>query len=176
VRDTIARQSDVDASSIKYVMEPGTGRYRIATITFSVKKGKSLDLHKLRESIQATRLGKRTRSGVNYFDITAEGKVVVGKETRLQVSGTGQQFTLGEDPKTKPKAGMKTPYQRLREALARGEKIARVSGRVQGWSGVWPKVLGDLAERAAKEKDKPEKAPTKSPTLLMVTDFQTVKK
>src|SRR5262245_51534420 len=148
VRDTIARQSDVDAGSIKYEMEPGTGRYRNGTITFSAKKGKSVDLDKLHESLRATRLGGRTRSGVNYFEITAEGEVaVVGKEALLKVSGTGQQFALGEDPKAKPKAGTKTPYQRLRDALAKGEKVTSVTGRVDGWSGVWPTVLSELAKK-----------------------------
>ena len=44
MRDTIARQSDVDKSSIKYEIEPGTGKYRIGTITFAAMKGKSIDL------------------------------------------------------------------------------------------------------------------------------------
>ena len=46
MRDTIARQFDVDARSIKYDMEPGSGSYRLGTITFAAKKGKSIDLHK----------------------------------------------------------------------------------------------------------------------------------
>jgi hypothetical protein len=164
----------VEKDSIKYEMEPGSGRYRNGTITFAAKKGKSIDLRKIQESLRATRLGKGTRSGVNYFDITAEGEVTaLGKETILKVSGTGEQFVLGEDPKAKPKAGTKTAYQRLKEALARGEKVTSVTGRVTTWSGVWPKVLKDLAAQADKEKEKPA---DRKPTPLIVADFQTAKK
>jgi hypothetical protein len=167
VRDTIARQFDVDKGSIKFVVDPGTGRYRNGTITFSAKKGKSVDLEKLQDSLRTTRLGKRTRSGVNYLEITAEGEVVAqAKEVLLKVKGTGQQFTLSADPKAKPKEGTKTPYQRLKEALAKGEKIGSVTGRVEGWNGVWPMVL----------KEKADKPAAKKPTLLVVTDFLTVKK
>ena len=175
MRDTIARQSDVDKSSMKYEVEPGTGRYRNGTITFAAMKGKSIDLKKLRESIQATRLGGRTSSGVNYLDITAEGDLVVAdKETLLKVTGAEQQFLLGDDPKAKPKEGENTPYQRLTEALAKGKKIASVTGRVQGWSGRWPTVLGELAKET--EKNGTEAGVAKQPTLLIVKDFEVAEK
>ena len=135
MRDTIARQSDVDKSSMKYEREEERGcpEYPNATITFAAKKGKSIDLRKIQESLRDTRLGKGTGSGVNYLEITVEGEVVVGdKETLLKVSGAEQQFLLGDDAKAKPKEGEKTPYQRLVEALAKGKKIASVTGRVQG--------------------------------------------
>jgi hypothetical protein len=168
VRDTIARRSDVDKSSMKYEVEPGKGRYRNGTITFVAKKGASINLEKILESLKATRLSKGTRSGVNFLDITAEGEVaVVAKEILLKVSGTGEQFRLGDDPKVKRKEGEQTPFQRLQQTLARGEKIARVTGRVQGWSGRWPEVLRELAGN--------DKAAARKPALLMVTDFQTVK-
>jgi hypothetical protein len=174
VRDTIARRSDVDKNSVKFEVEPGTGKYRNGTITFSALKGESIDLQKLCENIKETRLGKGTRSKVNYLEITAEGELVAAdKDALLTVSGTAQQFTLDDDPKAKPEEGVKTPYQRLRETLAKGEKIASVTGRVQGWSGVWPEVLRELATEPAKDMDKPGR---KKPTLLVVTDFQTVKK
>jgi hypothetical protein len=172
VRDTIARQFDVDKDSVKYDVEPGSGRYRLGTITFAAKKGKSVDLKKLHESLRETRLGKRTNSKCISLEITAEGDVVVvDKQPRLKVSGTGQEFTLADDPKAKPKEGTKSAYERLKEALAKGEKIARVTGHVQAWSGVWPKVL-----IALDEKEKTEKPSTKKPELLVVTGFQTVKK
>jgi hypothetical protein len=60
-----------------------------------------------------------------------------------------------------------TPFQRLQQRLAKGEKLVSVTGRVQGWSGRWPDVLRELAGK--------EKAADKKPALLMVTDFQTVK-
>jgi hypothetical protein len=157
-------------------VEPGTGRYRIGVITFSAQKGKSVDLAKIQTALQNTRLGRGTKSGVNYFDITAKGEVVVGeKETLLKVSGATQEFALGEDPKAKPKEGAKTPFQRLREALANGEKVASVTGRVDGWNGRWPEVLKKLSEEAGKDSEKSEK-PTAGRPRLFVTDFETVKK
>ena len=168
MRDTIARQSDVDKDSIKYQVEPGEGRYRHGTITFAAKKGESIDLVKLQKSLKATRLGKGTRSGVNYLNITAEGEAaLVRKDLVLKVSGTNQEFKLVDDPKAKLKEGTSTPYQRLRAALAKGAKTANVTGRVQAWNGVWPKVLREL------EKDNENAAPR--PWLLVVTDFETVK-
>ncbi len=166
MRDTIARQSGVDKDSIKYEVEPGTKKYRLGTVTFAVKKGQVLDLNKLREDIQATRLGKGTNSAVNYLELTAAGEVVAGeKETLLKVSGTSEEFALADDPKADPKAEKKTAYQRLQEAIKKGEKIATVTGRVQGWSGVWPATLKELA--------KPPEAGKKP--VLIVTDFEPAK-
>ena len=166
MRDTIARQSDVDKSSMKYEVEEGTEKYRHGTITFAAKKGKSIDLQKIHEALRATRLGKGTGSGVNYLDITAEGEVVAAeKETLLKVSGVERQFLLGDDPKAKPKQGEKTPYQRLTDALAKGKRIASVTGRVQSWSGRWPTVLAELAKESEKKSDK-------KPTLLIVKEFE----
>ena len=173
MRDTIARQSDVDKSSMKYEVEPGSGEYRNGTITFAAKKGKSIDLQKLQDSIRATRLSGNTRSGVNYLEITVEGELVVGeKETLLKVRGKEQQFLLGDDPKAKPEQGKRTPCQRLKDALAKGKKIASVTGRVQGWSGRWPVVLRELAGKAGKDTKEPDKAATKKLTLLIVKDFK----
>jgi len=169
VRDTIARQSDVDKNSIKYDVEPGTGDYRHGTIAFAAAKGKSIDLEKLQKSLKATRLGKGTRSSVLYLEVTAEGDVAVNnKDIVLKVSGTTQEFKLVDDPKAKPKEGTSTPYQRLRAALDKGAKIAHVTGRVQAWNGVWPKVLQEL------ERENEAKVPM--PPLLIVTDFATVSK
>jgi hypothetical protein len=160
---------DVDAGSVKMVVAPGTGRYRNGTITFTVRESKSLDLAKLHASLKATRLGGKTRSGVNFFEITAKGEVVVrGKDTLLKVSGSPQQFTLGDDPKAKPKKGEEAPFQRLRAALAKGAKVTSVTGRIQSWNGVWPQVLRDLAKDA-------EKPAAKAPPLLVVTGFETAK-
>jgi hypothetical protein len=147
-------------------VEPGDKKYRNATITFAVKKGQSIELKDLRAAIQATRLGKGTRSAVNYFELTVAGDVVVGeKETLLHVSGTTQQFVLQDDPKAKPEAGKKSAYERLRDALKKGEKAKSVTGRVQGWSGVWPATLNELAKQMEGDQ-KP---------VLVVTEFETVK-
>ena len=176
MRDTIARQSDVDKSSVKYEVEPGTGKYRNGTITFAAAKGKSIDLQKIQKSLQATRLHTGTRSGVNYRDITVEGDVVVvDRETLVKATGTEQRFLLGDDPKAKPKEVEKTPYQRLTEALAKGKKIANVTGRVQGWSGRWPEVLRELAEKTENDAKESGKAATNHRTLLVVQEFEIAK-
>jgi hypothetical protein len=166
-REAAARQSGVDDKSVKLIGEGEKARYQPGKVTFSAKKGKSVDLAKLRADIQETRLGKRTNSRVTYLEITATGKVAeAGKELQLTVGGTKQQFLLGEDPKAKPKEGEKTPLGRLREAVAKGKKVVSVTGRVQGWSGVWPAVLKELAAEEAKEPSK------RKPTVLHVTDFE----
>jgi hypothetical protein len=157
-----------------YEAEPGSGKYRNGTITFAVQKGKSLDLAKLHASLQGTRLAGKTRSAVNYLEITAQGEViVVDKETLLKVSGTNQQFELGDDPKAKSKEGAKSAFQRLCQALAKGEKVSSVTGRIHGWSGPWPEVLRALPGEAAKDSAKSDKPAAKKPALLIVTDFQT---
>jgi hypothetical protein len=158
----------VDKDSIKFDVEPGTQKYRNGTIAFAVKKGESFDLKGLAGSLKTTRLGGGTRSGVNYLEITVAGELAAGdKETTLKVAGTGQQFVLGDDPKADPKADKKTPYQRLRDAVTKGEKITNVTGRVQGWNGVWPEVLRELSKEPAQgEKKLP---------VLVVTDFEVAK-
>ena len=169
-RDATARQSDVDADSVKLSVEGDSGSYLPGKITFAAKKGKSVDLNRLRADLQETRLGKRTSSKVVYLEITATGKVVeAGKELKLNVGGTTEQFVLGENPKDKPKKDEKTALARLREAVAKGKKVVSVTGRVQGWSGTWPTVLKELAAEQAKEPDK-----RKTP-LLYVTDFEVAK-
>src|SRR5262249_10342076 len=158
---------------MKYEVEPGTGKYRNATITFAARKGKSVDLQKLHKAIRATRLGGKTRSAVNYLEITAEGEVVVvEKDMLFKVSGAAQQFTLGDDPKAKPREGTKTPHQRLKDALAKGAKITSVTGRVRGWSGRWPAALRERECGSGTDEEKPEEAGTKKPTLLTDTDFE----
>jgi hypothetical protein len=169
-RGATARQSDVDGESVKLVVEGDSGSYRPGKITFSAKNGKSISLDKLRANLQETRLGKRTSSRVTYLEITATGKVVeADKELRLEVGGTTQQFLLGEDPKVKLGEGEKTALHRLREAVAKGKKVISVTGRVQGWSGVFPTVLKELAAEQGKEPSK------RKPPLLSVTDFEVAK-
>ena len=112
----------------------GKGGYRPGLITFEPKKGRSLDLTKIRDSIAATRLSGGTSMGVDYFEITALGAVEVrDKELLLTVSRTEQQFTLSESAKAKGQ------LQKLRDALGRGEKVTSVTGHVQGWNGTFPR-------------------------------------
>lgn len=159
--DAIARQYDVDADSTKLLRpKDQKGGYQLGTIEFVAKKGKSIDLDKLHESITATRLSGGTSMRMDYLEITAKGEVIErDKELVLKVSGTGQELVLSEEPTAKGS------LQRLREAVARGDKVSTITGRVPGWSGVFPVVLAAWA-----------KAPDSQKRKLTVTDFKVEKK
>jgi hypothetical protein len=174
-RDAIARQYDVDKNAVKLEMQAGEGDYRPGIITFFAKKGKSIDLDQIRASIQATRLSGGTRMQVTYLEVTALGDVAqVHQDIVLKVKGTGQEFTLAADPNAGPK-GKTSAFQRLREALGRGEQVTSVTGRVEGWSGRFPDVLRALEGQSTEHQEKPDKpAPRKRPRLL-VTDFGSAK-
>src|SRR5262245_38081767 len=151
-RDAIARQYDVDKNSVHMTCDTDKGGYRPGTITFQAKKGRSLDLEKLRESIAATRLSGGTNMKMDWLEITVKGEVSGADELVLKVSGSGQEFVLGQE------AGAKETLPRLREALKRGEKISGVTGRVQGWNGRFPDVLKAVAGQKR--------------TVLQITDFE----
>ena len=160
-RDAIARQYDVDADSILILTPPGQkGDYQLGTIKFAPKKGRSIDLDKMCESITATRLSGGTNMHVDNLEITAKGQVFErDKELVLKVSGTGQELVLGEEP------SVKDGLQRLREAVARGDKVSTVTGRVPGWTGGFPRVLAAWA-----------KVPDAQKRKLAVVDFEVEKK
>ena len=159
-RDAIARQYDVDADSMILVPIGLKRSYQLGTIEFFAKKGKSIDLDKLDESIAATRLSGNTNMSIDYLEITAKGKVIErDKELVLKVSGTGQEFVLSEEPTATD------GLQRLREAVARGNKVSTVTGRVPGWSGRFPVLLRAWA-----------KAPDTQKRKLAVVDFEVEKK
>jgi hypothetical protein len=159
-RDAIARQYDVDADSIILTPIGEKSSYQLGTIEFFAKKGKAIDLDKLGESIAATRLSGNTNMSIDYLEITAKGAVIErDKELVLKVSGTGQEYVLGEEPTAK--GGL----QRLREAVARGHKVSAVTGRVPGWNGRFPEVLAAWA-----------KAPDTQKRKLTVVDFEAEKK
>jgi hypothetical protein len=159
--DAIARQYDVDADSTKLTRpKDQKGGYQFGTIEFAAKKGKSIDLDKIHESITATRLSGGTNMRMDYLEITAKGTVIErDKELVLKVSGTGQELVLSEEPTVK--GGL----QRLREAVARGDKVSTVTGHVPGWNGRFPDVLAAWAKAPATQKRK-----------LAVTDFKVEKK
>jgi len=159
-RDAIARQYDVDADSIiLQPLEPKVS-YQRGTIEFAPKKGRSIDLDKIHESITATRLSGNTSMSMDYLEITAKGEVIErDKELVLKVSGTGQELSLSEEPTAE--AGL----QRLREAVARGDKVSTVTGRVPGWRGSFPDVLRAWANAPDTQKRK-----------LAVVDFKIEKK
>jgi hypothetical protein len=162
-RDAIARQYDVDKNRVLLLCETDKGDYRPGTITFFPKKGKTLDLRKMVESITATRLSGGTSMSMNWLEITATGAVVLDDKAALfKVSGTMQQFLLKE---ADPKGGAKSALQRLRAAVDSGAEVVSVTGRVDGWSGRFPLVLRALAKR-----------PPDEPVVLFVTDFETSRK
>jgi hypothetical protein len=154
-RDATARLYDVDADGVQLDIPKGE-------VTFRAKKGRLVDLDKLHESIWATRLSGKTGMAMNWLDVTAVGEAVLGdKQTRMKVTGSDQYFVLADDPIAKPRDGEKTPFASLREALARGEKVVSVTGRVEGWGGPFPEFLSALP---------------KKPRVILVQDFQVAKK
>ncbi len=149
-RDATARLYDVDANLV--VMDKQAG-----TIAFRARKGRRVDLDKLHESVWATRLGDGTGMELKWLEVTAQGEVVAAdKEIRLKVAGSEQYFLLGDGEKE----GEAVPFRRLKEALARGEKIVSVTGRVDGWNGNWTQFLRKLPGK---------------PRRIVVKDFQTAK-
>ena len=151
-RDAIARLYDVDAKSVMLTPLakdlPKTG-YPPGQIAFEAKQGKSINLDKMAESIAATRLSGGTSMGMDYLEITAKGEVMArDKDLVLKVSGTPEEFVLSDDPSAKD------ALQRLRQAVERGVKgkTVTVTGRVQGWSGVFPNVLKALAKDAGQKR------------------------
>jgi hypothetical protein len=159
-RDAIARQYDVEADSILLTPIGQKSSYQLGTIEFFAKKGKTIDLDKLDESIAATRLSGNTSMSIDYLEITAKGAVIQrDKELVLKVSGTGQELVLSEEP------GAEGGLRRLREAVARGDRVSTVTGRVPGWSGRFPLVLAAWATAPDAQKRK-----------LTVVDFKVEKK
>jgi len=132
------------------------------TISFRAKKGRVVDLDKLHESIWATRLGDGTGMVLKWLDVTAGGEVVSPRDVELKfkVAGSEQEFVLGADNGA-PTAQEKGAFQRLRDALERGEKVVSVTGRVEGWTG-------NLTQFSKKLPDRPRR--------ILVKDFQTVKR
>jgi hypothetical protein len=149
-RDATARLYDVDANLV--VMDKQAG-----TITFRARKGRLVDLDKLHESVWATRLGDGTGMQLQWLEVTAQGEVAAAdEEIRLKVPGSEQYFLLGDGDKE----GERAPFRRLKEALARGEKVVSVTGRVDGWNGNWTQFLRKLPGK---------------PRRIVVRDFQTAK-
>src|SRR5262249_17801245 len=160
-RDPIAPQYDGDADSIKLNRFVGqTGGYQLGTNEFFPKKSKAIDLAKLDQSIAATRPSGHTKNSTTYLEITAKGAGIErDKGLVLKVCGTGQELVLSEGPSAK---GV---LQRLREAVARGDKLSTVTGRVPGWNGRFPDVLAAWATAPDAQKRK-----------LAVVDFKVGKK
>jgi hypothetical protein len=151
-RDATARLYDVDADAVE--LDIKTGR-----ITFRARKGRLVDLDKLHESIWATRLSGGTGMALNWIDVTATGDLARDQgKLLLRVPGTGQHFVLRDAPKPRAGPDGKTPLERLRQALDRGERAVSVTGRLEGWSGHFPAFLKALPPR---------------PRVIQVQEFQT---
>jgi hypothetical protein len=161
-REATARLYDVTKGSVVLTKLNESQRYDQGTITFKAKKGKLLDLDKLYESLWATRLSGGTSSGLIKLEVTAVGQAVVKeKQTVFSVTGSDQHFLLAVDPEEKPASGQKTAFQRLQDALAGGQQVVSVTGRVEGWRGRWPEML--------------RKLPSK-PRKILVSSFETTEK
>jgi hypothetical protein len=145
-RDAIARLYDVDANRVKLVPSPEKARYQHGMIYFAAKKGKSIDLDKILESITATRLSGGTNMRVDYLEITVRGEVTLGDKLLLKVSGTGQEFVLSEGP------GAKGTLQVLGRDVKRDGRSVTITGQVHGWSGRFPDVLKALANSAGEKR------------------------
>jgi hypothetical protein len=152
-RDATARLYDVDEDSV--TIDQKAGR-----IAFRAKKGRLVDLDKLHESIKATRLSDDdTAMELKSLDVTVVGALLTDKkELRLKAAGSEEVFVLAEAPGARAKATAPTPFQRLQEALKRGEKVVSVTGRLDGWTGNFEAFL--------------KKLPAK-PRRLLVLDFRT---
>jgi hypothetical protein len=149
---------NVDKDSVKIDADKGT-------LTFQAKKGKSLDPDQLLDAIKKTTF----HATLTSLEIKVLGEVAVGeKETLLKVPGGQQSFVLEPDPDAKPKEGETTPLRRLQAAVAKGEKVASVTGRVQGWGG-------DFTNRKADDAKKPDTPAKTGPARLIVTAFDTAK-
>jgi hypothetical protein len=153
--DAIARQYDVNKNSVKLFCEPGKGSYRPGTISFLAKKGKSIDLDQIRESITATRLSGGTNMSVDYLEITVTGDIQAGEKEVVLKGKNGPAFVLVDGPKTK---GI------VQKMLEASDKVTSVTGQVQGWNGRFPVMLQALAKTSGQER-----------LHLLVTSFETKK-
>ncbi len=156
-RDAITRQYDVDKNLVTLFCEPGKASYRPGVITFHAKKGKSIDLDKVYNSLVATRLSGGTNMRVDYLEITVRGTVAgnADKGLILRVGGSGEEFVLAQAPTAKD------AMKQLLETFSGGAKtVTAVSGRLPGWDGRFPDVLKALAK-------------TPKARTLLVTGFET---
>lgn len=151
-RDATARLYDVKEDSVALDQKKGL-------ITFRARKGTLVSLDRLHESLWATRLSGRTGMKLLSLEVTAVGEVDGGKTPILVVRGSEQHFVLLDDSKKEPRERLplgtkrkrtkdaKSPYARMIQALERGDKVVGVTGVLDGWSGLFPKLLASLPEK-----------------------------
>lgn len=137
-REAIARLYDVDKSSIVYTKPDVRGRYDHGTIAFRAKDERQIGLDKIHESVWATRLSRGTRSALVALTVTVVGDVSTEDgQTTLRVPGAKGVFVLEKSAQEEKAA----QFDQLQAALARGEQIVSVTGRLDGWVGKWPTFL-----------------------------------
>lgn len=158
-REAIARLYDVEKKSIDYSKPDVKGKYDHGRITFRAKDGKLVDLDKIFESVWATRLSRGTNSALVDLEVTVAGEVTVEDGvTKLTVPGASDPFFLTVDAKADSDNGETSKFEQLKSALQRGDRVFRVTGRLEGWKGKWTQFLNQ---------------PRPKQHRLMVIDFQT---
>ena len=141
-RDATARLYDVATSKVVLKRRFDKEKYDIGEVVFVAKKGRLINLEKLRESIQATRLSGGTKSGVLHLTVTVEGQVFPGDDKLTMLpTGSDEVFMLESVSEENAKTGEGAKFAELRKAVEKGEAVSKVTGRVVGWRGTWPGVL-----------------------------------
>ena len=146
-RDATARLYDVDASTFSFKKFNKSKNYDVGTISFRAKPGKLLQLDKIHESIWATRLSGKTRSGLVKIDVTTVGKATQSDGKMIfQVSGSEDVFLLDRDSELEKKDG-RAVFGELLKAMENGRIVTSVTGRLDGWSGRWPSILRQIPSK-----------------------------
>lgn len=154
VREAAARLYDVDHQSVVVKKRNQSKQYDVGTVTFRPKPGRLIDLDELHESVWATRLSRGTHSGLVSLDVAAAGTAAIeSSKVTYRVPGATAYFELDRHPESEFAA----VFDRLRSAIDGGERIVKVTGRIEGWSGRWPNVLKQLPGK---------------PRRILVTDFE----
>ena len=139
-RDATARLYDVATSKVVLKRRFDREEYDIGEVVFVAKKDRLINLDKLRESIQATRLSGGTKSGVLHLTVTVEGQVFPGEEELTMLpSGSDEVFQLenvseenaktGERPSSTNCVKRSTKVKRslrLRDVLSAGRERGQV--------------------------------------------------
>jgi hypothetical protein len=143
--DATARLYDVNEDSLVFERLDYKKKYDQGTITFHARKGKLIDLDKLRESIWATRLSGGTHSGLVSFEVTVIGKIVPTKAGLvLRVRGSRDEFPLGEHTDKKYRAA----YSKLKAIGP--NRVVRLTGLIDGYRGRWPTLLKQPSAKSRK--------------------------
>lgn len=138
-REATARLYDVDEDTVTFKKLNQTEKYDQGVIRFRARKGKLIDLDKLHESVWASRLAHSTRSGLVSLQVVAIGDVVSTADgIRLKVSGTNDEFVLGEGPSPDDQK----VFTQLNEEAADKQQTVTLGGVVDNYKGRWPSLYG----------------------------------